>query len=112
MLRFKKTTSKGVTSNYRTDRADRYDGGLALGDVPEALRVTAGWVPNGNSTAISDVVMSLRGPARWCYSILPKPAVVDLFDNFEQDDSDTGPIIRPRHDKDADDATDEAAGDQ
>jgi hypothetical protein len=111
VLRFKKTTTKGDTSNFRTRRAAWYDAGLPLPDVPEPIRITAGWVLNGNGTGIDDVLILLRGPARWCYSISTKPAIAyDLF-SFEEVDADTGPTIRPRHDKNAEDANDEVARD-
>jgi hypothetical protein len=107
VLRFKKSDTSGATCNYPTRRAVAYDQGLPLPDVPERLRVNVGWVPNGNGTGIQDVLISLRGPAAWCYSISTNATGgIDLFE-FVQDD-DTGPIIRPRQDDVA--ADDEAAG--
>lgn len=108
VLRFKKTDSKGGTRNYATSRAVRYDAGLPLPDVPEVLRVNVGWLPNGNGTGIQDVLISLRGPVAWCYSIsINSAGNVDLFE-FAQDD-EAGPLIRPRYDQDRTDADEESA---
>jgi hypothetical protein len=113
VLKFKKTDTKGRTSNYRTPRAVDYDAGRPLVDVPERLRIAVGWVMNENGTGIDDILISMRGPDRWCYSISPNAAAErDLF-TFDQDDAaESRPIIRPRHDKDREEGDREAAGDE
>lgn len=101
-LRFKKTDSRGTTSNYRTPRSNSFDGGLPLDDTPEPLRVAVGWVPNETGTGYGDLLISLRGPVTWCYSILADSGSAGLFDNVTPDER--GAIVRPRHEDDADEA--------
>jgi hypothetical protein len=108
VLRFKKTDSTGATSNYPTPRAVSFDAGAFVLDTPEPLRVAVGWVPNAARTGYSDVLISLRGPVTWRYSILSGGSEMGLFDNAPTDDS--RPIIRPRGDEGAAHG-DEAVGD-
>jgi hypothetical protein len=71
LMRFKKISEKGISSNYPTQTALEFNMQMILPHMPEAMRVDLGWVADSATLAFTELrVVERRGGAvAWMYSI-------------------------------------------
>jgi hypothetical protein len=80
-LRLKHLDAEGLSSNYPTPRAQRFNANLALDGIPpQAIRLDVGYQLNDLQTEVANVlvVRRRRKKVQWSFSLDARPEVVVL----------------------------------
>jgi len=96
LMRFKKISEQGISSNYPTQTALEFNMQMVLPGMPEAMRVDLGWVADSTTLAFTELrVVERRGGAvAWMYSIPDADEATDTVTALQPLPVDGGSRVR------------------